>query len=96
MRADEGQPVTRAVRGAGDVTETFVVVIRALVQAVTHVAGMKTHFVTTATVQARALVGGTPRLVLITRAVFHLVAAKVDRETVPVTCARYTDRESRL
>ena len=72
---EEGQSVARAVHVAGDVTETFVIVVRALGQAVTNVAGVKAHSVTTTAVHPRAPVGGAPRLVLLIRAVSHTVAA---------------------
>ena len=83
---EEGQSVARAVHVAGDVTETFVIVVRALGQAVTNMAGVKAQRVTTTAVHPRAPVGAATGLVLLTRAVSHTVASKVHRQAVPVPC----------
>ena len=69
--------MARAVHVATDITETFVIVVWALGQAVANVAGMKALRVTTATIQPRAFIGGTPRLVLVLRTVFLPVADEV-------------------
>ena len=87
LPAEEGQTVARAGGGARGVTEHFIIVLRAVVDPVTHVLGPCTDAVSTTAVETGTRVAVTVSLVLPTRAVVHTIAAQEDRQAVAVPSA---------
>ena len=88
LPAEEGQTVARAGgRARGVITEQFIIVLRTVVEPVTHVLGPCTDAVSTTAVQTRTRVAVTVSLVLPPRAVVHPIAAQEDRQAVAVTGA---------
>ena len=72
----------------GEVAEPFVVVLRALRPAVTHVPGVQAHSGSTAAVEAGTGEAGTVLLVLSARTVVHTVTSDVHRQAVAVVCTK--------
>lgn len=80
--ADKGQAVTStAPRTRLLVTQQFIVALRTLGDAVTHVVDMETDVGSPAAIVARTRVVVTVRFVLMARTVVDTVAADIDRET---------------
>ena len=81
--ADKGLVVTStAPRTRLLVTQQFIVALRTLGDAVTHVVDMETDVGSPAAIVARTRVVVTVRFVLMARTVVDTVAADIDRETV--------------
>ena len=79
MSAVERQPVARAVLGAAEATQQFILGLRALVHAVTELVRVQADPRVSAAVENRTREAVTAVLVLVSRTVIDTVTAEEDR-----------------
>jgi hypothetical protein len=82
FRADESQALTLTHLRTLRLTQLFIVMLRAMLHAVTQLLRKQTHFRFPTAVQTWAGVGLAPQFVLTAKTVSNAIAAKEDRETV--------------
>jgi hypothetical protein len=83
--ASESQPLTLAFGGTADVTHPLVIVLRAVLDSITHVFGVKAHARGSTPIVIWTLEAFTIQLVFLVRAVVYPVTAGECRHAKPVT-----------